>query len=179
MWTVTVGGLNTTAALTSLSLHHLATHPEDRQLLIDHPELHGSATEEFLRYFSIQRSNTRTVTQDIELAGQRLCRGDRLLINRLSANRDEKVFDRPDEVVLDRDENPHLAFGLGPHRCIGSNVARLMFRVMLSEVLTRIPDFEIDEKRVVPYDGSPSIAGILELPATFTPGAVIGVNKPY
>jgi cytochrome P450 len=178
MWTITVGGLNTTTGLTALAVQYLASHPQDRQRLIDHPELYPSATEEFLRFFTIARGGTRTVTNDVELDGQTLHRGDHLLVNRHSANLDETEFDHPDQIILDREENRHLAFGLGPHRCIGSSVARVMFQVVLHEVLQRIPDLAVDDSRVVAYDGSPNITGIMEMPVTFTPGPKVNAESP-
>lgn len=105
--------------------------------------------------------------------------GDPLLVSWLAANHDPAQFDRPDEVVLDRADNRHLAFGLGPHRCIGSHLARAMFQVMLREVLTRIPDYQVDFDRVVQYLGNPAMTGLLTLPATFTPGPVVGVERPF
>ena len=132
LWNLIGGGLDTTTSLTSLALHHLDAHPDQRRRLVDHPELLGTATEEFLRFFSVNETLTRTVTRDTDLGGQRLRRGDHLMLSWLSANRDAAVFDRPDEVVLDREVNPHLAFGVGPHRCIGLHMARTMFQVLLA-----------------------------------------------
>ncbi len=77
------------------------------------------------------------------------------MLSWLSANRDQAVFDRPDEVVLDRAANPHLAFGVGTHRCIGMHMARTMFQVLLSEVLTRIPDYAVDHDATRFYAGNP------------------------
>jgi cytochrome P450 len=179
MWTVTVGGLNTTTAVSGIALQYLAAHPKARQQLVDHPELWPSATEEFLRYSSVQRSNSRTVSCDVELGGQQLHRGDRVLVYRHSANFDPKEFERPDEVILDRAENRHLAFGMGPHRCIGSHVGRVMVQVLLSEIVNRIPDYTIDDDGVRPYDGSPSIMGLLGLRASFTSGPVRGARSPF
>lgn len=179
MWTVTVGGLNTTTGVTGLVLHHLANHPDLRQQLIDHPELYPAATEEFLRYTTIARTATRTVTRDVELGGQKLRRGDKVLFNRHSANLDESHFDRPNEVIFDREENRHLAFGLGQHRCLGSNVGRVMVQVLVSEILNRIPDYTIDEDAILPYDGSPNMMGYLQMPGSFSPGTPTGVPDPF
>jgi cytochrome P450 len=111
------------------------------------------------------------VTRDVELNGQRLRKNDRVVISWLSANHDEREFDRPDEVILDRTPNRHLAFGLGPHRCIGSHLARLMSEVMVKAVLDRIPDYQVDVDGVHQYLGNPSMTGLGTLPVTFTPGA--------
>ena len=123
---------------------------------------------------------TRTVTRDVELGGQQLRRGDHLMLSWLSANRDDTVFDRPDEVILDREANPHLAFGVGPHRCIGLHMARTMFQVLLGEVLTRIPDYRVDREATRFYATNPELNGIVTLPATFTPGPRVGpAERPF
>jgi cytochrome P450 len=97
----------------------------------------------------------------------------------LSANFDKKVFDRPSELILDRAPNPHLAFGVGPHRCIGMHLAQAMFQVLMREVLTRIPDFRVDRDATQFYRGNPELAGVVTMPATFSPGAVVGVERPF
>jgi cytochrome P450 len=177
LWNLIGGGLDTTTSLTALSLHHLDTHPDLRARLIAEPALAGLATEEFLRYFSVNESLTRTVTRDTVLGGQALCRGDHLMLSWLSANRDEAVFDRPGEVVLDREANPHLAFGVGPHRCIGMHMARTMFQVLLGAVLARIPDYAVDHGSTRFYAGNPELNGVVTMPATFTPGPRVGPRE--
>jgi cytochrome P450 len=102
------------------------------------------------------------------------------MLSWLSANRDETVFDHPDEVILDRDANPHLAFGVGPHRCIGMHLARTMFQVLLAAVLTRIPDYTVDHAATRFYAGNPELNGLVKLPATFTPGPRLGpAQRPF
>ena len=174
LWNLIAGGVDTTTSQTALTLRHLGAHSDLRQQLIDHPELYRTATDEFLRYFTVNRSLSRTVTKDVELKGQQLRKNDKLIISWLSANHDEREFERPDEVILDRTPNRHLAFGLGPHRCIGSHLARLMSEVMVKAVLDRIPDYEVDVQNVHQYLGNPSLTGLGELPVTFTPGAKRG-----
>jgi cytochrome P450 len=179
LWNLIGGGVDTTTSLTALTLLHLGTHPELRQQLIDHPGLYRTATDEFLRYFSVNQTLSRTVTRDVELNGQRLRKNDRVVISWLSANHDEQEFDRPDEILLDRTPNRHLAFGLGPHRCIGSHLARLMSEVMVKAVLDRIPDYEVDQSGVYQYLGNPSMTGLGKLPVTFTPGESKGTSRPW
>jgi cytochrome P450 len=180
LWNLVGGGLDTTTSLTSLTLYHLDEHRDLRQRLIDEPELLVPATEEFLRYFSVNETLTRTVTRDVELGGQQLQRGDHVMISWLSANRDEHTFDRADEVVLDRTANPHLAFGVGPHRCIGLHMARSLFQVMVRQVLTRIPDYEIDRTATEFYQGNPELNGVVRMPARFTPGPTAGrADRPF
>ena len=174
LWNLIAGGVHTTTSQTALTLLHLGTHPELREHLIDHPELYRTAADEFLRYFSVNQTLSRTVTRDVELNGQHLRKNDRVVISWLSANHDEQEFDRPDEIILDRTPNRHLAFGLGPHRCIGSHLARLMSEVMVKAVLDRIPDYQVDLDGVYQYLGNPSMTGLGKLPVTFTPGAKRG-----
>lgn len=170
LWNLIAGGVDTTTSHTALTLQHLGTHPATRRRLIDHPELYRTATEEFLRYFSVNQTLSRTVTRDIDISGQRLRQNDKVVISWLSANHDENEFDRPDEIVLDRAPNRHVAFGLGPHRCIGSHLARHMSTAMVRAVLDRIPDYRVDAGNVHQYLGNPSMTGLATLPVTFTPG---------
>ncbi|OBG19340.1 cytochrome P450 [Mycobacterium sp. 852002-51057_SCH5723018] len=179
LWNLIAGGVDTTTSQTALTLLHLGTHPQLRQQLIDHPDLYRTATDEFLRYFSVNQTLSRTVTRDVELNGQHLRKNDRVVISWLSANHDEHEFDRPDEIILDRTPNRHLAFGLGPHRCIGSHLARLMSEVMVKAVLDRVPDYEVDQSGVHQYLGNPSMTGLGTLPVTFTPGESRATSRPW
>jgi cytochrome P450 len=129
-----------------------------------------------LRWISPIQTQARTVTTDTELGGCPLHAGDRVLVSWAGANRDEAVFDRPDEVVLDRFPNRHVSFGLGIHRCIGSNLARSQFLAVLDAVLDRIPDYEVDTNRVQRYTTIGMINGIIQMPATFTPGERVGAS---
>src|ERR1700754_2192331 len=178
LWNLIGGGVDTTTSLTALSLLHLGTHVELRQQLIDRPELYRTAADEFLRYTSVNKQLSRTVSRDTELCGQQLRRNDRVLISWIAANHDEREFDRPGEVVLDRSPNRHVAFGLGPHRCIGAPLARVMFEVMVKAVLDRLPDYEIDLNGVRQYAGNPTMTGVGKLPVTFTPGPALGTARP-
>lgn len=179
LWNLVGGGVDTTTSLTSLSLRHLAHHDELRQKLIVNPELYSTASDEFLRYFSVNQTLSRTVTQDTVLGGQQLRRNDRVLVSWLAANHDDTVFDRPDEVVPERTPNQHVAFGLGAHRCIGGHLARAMFEVMVRGVLERIPDYRVATEGIEEYLGSPSMTGLNRLPATFTAGTSLGTKRPY
>lgn len=136
-----VAGLDTTAWVLRASLWYLAQHPEDRAKLAERPELVASAVEEFLRCLSSVQAMARTVTRDVELDGHTLRAGDRVLIVFGAGNRDESKFPDGDRIVIDRTPNPHLAFGAGIHRCMGSNLARRELRVALEEFLIRYPDF--------------------------------------
>jgi cytochrome P450 len=179
MWTLTIGGLNTTTGLVSKTLHLLSTLPELRATLASEPGLMRTAVEESLRHFSITQMSTRTVAKDVTLGREHLLRGDALLVNILSANHDESVFECPFEFRLDRTESRHLAFGLGPHRCIGSSVGRVMAQEMLSEFLERIAEYEIDGGQVVSFDGWPNLTGMLSLPTTFPSGSSSKAIGPF
>ncbi|MBV9321895.1 MAG: cytochrome P450, partial [Mycobacterium sp.] len=169
LWNLIGGGVDTTTSQTALSLLYLGTHRDLRRQLIDHPELYRTATDEFLRYFSVNQQLSRTVTRDFVLGRQQLRRNDRVIISWLAANHDEQEFERADEIVLDRAPNRHVAFGLGPHRCIGSHLARVMFEVMVKAILDRIPDYQVDVTGVHEYLGNPTMTGLGKLPVTFTP----------
>ena len=174
LWNLIGGGVDTTTSLTALSLLHLGTHPELRQQLIERPELYRTAAEEFLRFFSVNKQLSRTVSRDTVLGGQPLRRNDRLLISWIGANHDDAEFDCPGDVMLDRSPNRHVAFGLGPHRCIGAPLARVMFEVMVAGVLDRLPDYEIELDGVQRYTGNPTMDGVGKLPVTFTAGRSLG-----
>ena len=164
------GGVDTTTALIGAALLHLSQYPEDRRRLIEDPSLLVMATEEFLRYYPPARTHARTVTEDIEFAGCPMRKGDRVLLSEISSGRDEQAFPGADEFVIDRNPNRHLSFGVGLHRCVGSHLARIEFAEVITAILTRLPDFEIDEAAVVEYPNWASIGGWAKLPATFTPG---------
>jgi len=143
-----IAGIDTTWSAIGSSLWHLATHPEDRRRLAGEPGLMDTAVEEMLRAYA-PVTMARLVARDVELGGRQLREGDWLLLPFPAANRDPEVFADADRVVLDRQVNRHAAFGLGIHRCLGSNLARMELRVALEEWLARWPDFELaDPDRV-------------------------------
>ncbi|MGC9666875.1 cytochrome P450 [Planosporangium sp. 12N6] len=172
------GGVDTTTSLLANALWWLDEHPEQRERLLAEPALMEHATEEFLRFFSPVPALARTCTRDVEVGGQHLREGDRVLMSFAAANRDPAVFDEPAEVKLDRFPNPHTAFGLGIHRCIGSNFARSWFQLMLRAVLDRMPDYTIDRTAAQRNHSIGIINGFINLPATFTPSEPRGVALP-
>ena len=143
-----VAGIDTTWSAIGASLWHLATHPEDRKRLVENPSLMPMAVEEFLRAYA-PVTMARMVSKDFDFEGCPMKEGDWLLLPFPSANRDPAVFDRADEVVIDREEYRHAAFGLGIHRCIGSNLARMELTVAIEEWLARYPDFELTDSSAV------------------------------
>jgi cytochrome P450 len=171
------GGFDTTTALTAHSLEWLGEHPADRERLsAGRDSLLDSATEEFLRFYTPAPGDARTISQDCVLAGQEFREGERLWLSWAMANRDPEIFPNPNEIDLTRTGNRHMGFGLGIHRCIGSNIARTVFKRMLTAALDRIPDYVTDPAGTVHYDTVGVINGIKNLPATFTPGRRIGAG---
>jgi len=162
---VLIAGVDTTWSAIGSSLWHLATHPTDRKRMVQDPDVMSLAVEELLRAYS-PVTMARIVTTDVEYAGCPMKEGDKILMNFPAANRDPEVFDHPDEVVLDRAHNRHVAFGSGIHRCAGSNLARMELRVALEEWLRRIPEFSLDDAANVTWAGG-QVRGPRQLPVLF------------
>jgi cytochrome P450 len=171
------GGFDTTTALTAHALEWLSEHPDQRALLSrERDTLLNPATEEFLRYFTPAPGDGRTFSADVEVEGTHFKEGERLWISWAMANRDPSVFHDPNELILDRKGNRHFSFGIGVHRCVGSNVARTVFKSMVTAVLDRMPDYHCDREGAVHYDTIGVIQGMRKLPATFTPGPRLGAG---
>ena len=137
-----VAGVDTTWSAIGSSLWHLAQHPEDHQRLLDDPEVMTFALEEFLRAYAPVTMG-RLVTEDLDFHGCPMKKDDWVLLAFPAANRDPLKFEDPDMFVIDRAENRHAAFGLGIHRCVGSNLARLELKVAIEEFIKRFPRFEL------------------------------------
>lgn len=167
---VILGGVDTTGSLISSVLEWLTRHPAEMQRLKDEPALLDSATEEFLRYFAPVPGLARTTTTGCTMGEQAIDAGERIFLSWASANYDETVFLDPEQVDLERFPNRHLSFGRGIHRCLGSNLARMEFRIVLEEILRRMPDYRIGEG-AAPYESIGVVNGWIDLPATFTPGS--------
>ena len=161
-----VAGIDTTWSSIGAAIWHLATHPDDRRRLIDEPELLPTAVEEFLRVYSPVTMG-RLATEDVTVNGVTIPAGSRVLMNFPAANRDPKVFPDPDTVVIDRAHNRHVAFGIGIHRCAGSNLARMEMQVALSVFLERIPEFHLDDSGPVTWAGG-QVRGPRSIPLHFT-----------
>jgi cytochrome P450 len=139
-----VAGLDTVAASLSLHFRHLALFPEDQQRLREDPSLIPSAVEELLRAYAIVTTN-RWVTQDVEVGGQAMKAGDRVICSTPLACLDPAEFENPLTVDIERSPNRHVAFSYGPHRCIGSHLARRELIIAMEEMLKRIPPFRLAE----------------------------------
>lgn len=163
LFLILLAGIDTTWSSIGSSLWHLATHPADRQRLLDEPALIDRAVEEFLRFYS-PVTMARIVTDEVEFSGTTMCPGQRVLLPFPAANRDPDFIADADKFVIDRAANRHSAFGLGIHRCLGSNLARMEMKVAIQEWLARIPDFEVDsEGAEVSWSGG-QIRGPRQLP---------------
>ncbi len=138
------GGFDTTTALTAHALEWLSEHPAERERLSrERDTLLDSATEEFLRFYTPAPGDGRTISADCEIAGVQFQEGERLWLSWAMSNRDPAVFPNPHEIDLARTGNRHHSFGLGIHRCIGSNVARMVFKRMVTAVLDRMPELRL------------------------------------
>ncbi|HVV31119.1 MAG TPA: cytochrome P450 [Mycobacteriales bacterium] len=171
---VIAGGNDTTTALFGNAFVWLSQHPDQRAWLGEDFARIPAACEEFLRYFTPTQALARTVTRDVEFAGHSFRAGDRVLLSFAAANFDPTAFDDPHTVKLDRFPNKHTAFGLGLHRCIGSNFTRNEFRIGLEQILRRLPDFHVDDAASSAYGRIGTVNGWNHVPATFTPGPVEG-----
>ena len=147
-----IAGIDTTWSSIGSTMWHLAAHPDDRRRLVAEPDLMPTAIEEFLRAYA-PVTMARRIVEDTEYNGCPIKAGERILMNFPAANRDPEVFPDADKVILDRQQNRHLAFGSGIHRCAGSNLARMELRVAVEEWLARIPEFELIDPATVTWAG--------------------------
>ncbi len=147
---ILVAGIDTTWGAIGASLWHLAQNPEDLARLVAEPELMPVAVEEFLRFYA-PVTMARLVNADMDYLGCPMKEYDWILLGFPAANRDPVVFKDADKFIIDRAENRHVAFGLGIHRCIGSNLARLELRVAIEEFIRRYPKFELANKKDVTW----------------------------
>ena len=171
--TVVGGGVDTTTSLYGNAMRYLSQNLQARQRLLDEPELLATACEEFLRHFTPAQILSREVRKPVEVNGQNLCPGELLEVAVASANHDESAFPDAADMQIDRFPNRHAAFGLGIHRCVGSNVARAMIQLMIRHTLERMPAYRIVEEGARHY-GSPIVNGWITMPATYPPGPRIG-----
>jgi cytochrome P450 len=160
-----IAGIDTTWSAIGASLWHLAKTPSDRERLIAEPELMPIAIEELLRAYS-PVTMAREVMKETTISGCPVKPGNMVLLSFPAANRDPTVFPDADKVVIDRKENRHAAFGLGIHRCVGSNLARMEMTVAIEEWLKRIPEFRLDPAGQVTWSQG-TVRGPRQLPILF------------
>jgi cytochrome P450 len=172
MYTVLMmlGGMDTTSGFTGNVLLRLGKDKALRQQFIDDPSLIKKGTDELLRLYTPTLGLARTVSRDAEFHGQPLCKGDRAILMWAAANRDPEMFPDPDTLDLSRpNAKKQMAFGVGMHRCLGSHYAKMMFDVMTTQVLQRLPDYELaDEPKL--FEDAGEVYAVRELRVTFTPG---------
>ena len=160
-----IAGIDTTWSAIGSSLWHLAKTPADRDRLIAEPELMPLAVEELLRAYS-PVTMAREVMKETTISGCPVKPGNMVLLSFPAANRDPAMVPDADKVVIDRKENRHAAFGLGIHRCVGSNLARMEMTVAIEEWLKRIPDFRLDPAGKVKWSEG-TVRGPRQLPVLF------------
>jgi cytochrome P450 len=160
-----IAGIDTTWSAIGSSLWHLAKTPADRARLVAEPELMPTAVEELLRAYS-PVTMAREVMKETTISGCPVKPGNMVLLSFPAANRDPAMFPNADTVVIDRRENRHAAFGLGIHRCVGSNLARMEMTVAIEEWLKRIPDFRLDPAGKVTWSEG-TVRGPRQLPMLF------------
>lgn len=140
---LTFGGIATTTFVMAGAIHHLATNPDVRRKLIAQPQLMDGAVEEFARVFPPVVALGRTCTRDVEVAGKQMKEGDFVMLAYAAGSRDPDAVQNPTQIDITRSSVLHSAFGVGPHRCIGSNLARVELRATFEEWLKRIPEFSV------------------------------------
>lgn len=159
---IATAGHDTTSSTMAGAIEALAQFPEQLAEVQQHPERIPDLVNESLRWVSPVKQFTRQATQDYELRGQQIREGDRFMLLYQSGNRDAEVFDDPDTFRIDRKPNKHIAFGYGPHMCIGQHLAKMELRIMLEELLPRLTSIQANgERRVVQTN---FVGGLKNLP---------------
>jgi cytochrome P450 family 142 subfamily A polypeptide 1 len=166
---IVVAGNETTRNALTGGLMAFTQFPDEKQRVIDDPSLWDTAVDEVIRFVSPVMSFSRTVVEDHTYQGVDLKAGDKVFLLYQSANRDERVFDAPDELRVDRSPNPHLAFGIGTHYCMGANLARAEVRVVFEELFRRLGDIRVPDGTPVRRGDSSLVLSLSHLPAVFTP----------
>lgn len=160
-----IAGIDTTWSAIGASLWHLAQNPDDRKRWIEEPDVQPFALEEFLRFYA-PVTMARLIAEDVEVGGCPMKAGEWALLPFPAANRDPEAFEQADEFIIDRARNRHSAFGLGIHRCVGSNLARLEVRIAIEEWMAAFPDFELADASTVMWS-SGQVRGPRQLPVQF------------
>ena len=164
------GGIDTTTSTISNAIVILDAHADLRQQLMSEPERIPAAVQELIRFAVPSTGIARTVLAETEVGGCPVQAGDRLLLLLASANFDEDVFPDPDAFRIDRERNPHLSFGVGPHRCVGADLATAEVEVLLETLLQRIPGFTVRTDGLRRYPTMPLVNGYITVPCSFPPG---------
>jgi cholest-4-en-3-one 26-monooxygenase len=174
---ILIGGDETTRHVLSGGMFQLCADPDQWEATVADRSLLPGAVEEMLRWVSPIKNMARTVVADVEYRGQTMAAGDKLLLLYPSANRDAAVFPEPDRFDIRRHPNEHVAFGFGPHFCLGNSLARLELTTMFDRLADRLPDL-----RLAPGIGEDDldlraanfVSGYESMPVEFTPTAPVG-----
>jgi cytochrome P450 len=164
------GGLATTTFLLSGLAHFLGTHPDERDRLADNPDLRANTVEELIRYYASILALGRTATHDAVVCDQEIKEGEMIMLAYAVAARDPQEFPEPSRIDIERQIGTQIAFGYGPHRCIGNQLARLNTIVAMDEILRRMPDLQVPAGAGPKWFHSTVTRDILSLPVVFTPG---------
>ena len=173
---ILIGGDETTRHVISGGMYELLTHPDQYRMLSEDRSRMTVAVEEMLRWVSPIKNMARTMTRDVELHGQTLSKGQKLLLLYPSANRDESMFDDPETFDITRTPNDHIAFGFGAHFCMGNRLARMELSVMFDRLLERLPDLALADDGEPPKRAANFVSGYETMPVTFTPTAPVGAT---
>jgi cytochrome P450 family 142 subfamily A polypeptide 1 len=168
---ILIGGDETTRHVVSGGMYELLRHPDQWEMLREDRSCIPVAVEEMLRWVSPIKNMCRTIVSDITWRGVDLSAGDKVMLLYESANFDETHFDDPERFNATRTPNDHLAFGSGTHFCLGASLARLELRVMLEQLLERMPDISLASDETPPSRPATFISGLLSMPVQFTPSA--------
>ncbi|HTX51350.1 MAG TPA: cytochrome P450, partial [Caulobacteraceae bacterium] len=167
-----VGGNDTTRNTITGSVLALNQNPDQHQKLRERPELIPSMVSETIRWQTPLAHMRRTATQDTELGGKRIAKGDKVIMWYVSGNRDETVIERPDEYIIDRERaRHHISFGFGIHRCMGNRLAEMQLRIVWEEILKRYPKIEVVDEPV--YVASPFTRGYSSLKVRIPPSETL------
>ena len=173
---ILIGGDETTRHVISGGMYELLTHPDQFALLAAERDRLPLAVEEMLRWVTPIKNMARQVTRDVDLHGQTITKGQKLLLLYPSANRDETVFEDPERFDMTRTPNDHMAFGFGSHFCLGNRLARMELQIMFDRLLERLPDLALASDAELPKRAANFVSGYETMPVTFTPTAPVGAT---
>ena len=171
---ILIGGDETTRHVITGGMYQLLSNRGQWELLRNDRSLVTSAVEESLRWVTPIKNMARTATRDVELHGQPIREGQKLLLLYPSANRDEAQFPNPMTFDVTRSPNDHVAFGFGPHFCLGAALARLELKVAFERVLDRLPDIELVDDAEPDFRPANFVSGYESMPVAFSPSAPVG-----
>ena len=173
---ILIGGDETTRHVISGGMYELFRHPDQLGRLEADRSLMPGAIEEMLRWVSPNKNMARQMTRDVEFQGETLHQGQKLLLLYPSGNRDERVFDEPEQFDITRTPNDHMAFGFGSHFCLGNRLARMELAVMFDRLLDRLPDLGLADEAEPPKRAANFVSGYETMPVVFTPTSPVGAS---